>query len=117
MHIASRDTVATKERPGRKAASRATTTFSPMPEFMRTEHTPCSETQYRDFFVHSYNGRQGAMYNELAKQVCSTCPFRFQCAEWAWTNRRRLGRGAGVWGGMDDNDRGVARRKAVRRAA
>lgn len=43
---------------------------------------------------------------EAAKHICSTCPFREPCADWA------IRRGEhGVWGGMDDRQRSAYRRK------
>ncbi|MFB8028316.1 WhiB family transcriptional regulator [Streptomyces sp. NPDC056465] len=50
---------------------------------------------------------------EEAKAVCGTCPVREQCLEWAMEN----GQDAGVWGGMDENERRALKRRRARHQA
>jgi WhiB family redox-sensing transcriptional regulator len=44
---------------------------------------------------------------EAAKTVCRRCPIRPQCLSWALTS----GQDAGVWGGLDENERRRLRRQ------
>ncbi|UUU29173.1 WhiB family transcriptional regulator [Streptomyces sp. CA-210063] len=43
-----------------------------------------------------------------AKRVCARCPVRRQCLNWALGN----GQTAGVWGGMDEEERTELLRRA-----
>jgi WhiB family redox-sensing transcriptional regulator len=45
-----------------------------------------------------------------AKQICSGCPLRKPCAEWATRTLQ-----TGVWGGTDEFERAIARRREARR--
>jgi WhiB family redox-sensing transcriptional regulator len=49
---------------------------------------------------------------ERAKAICAACPVRAQCLEWSLTTCQD----AGVWGGLDEEERREIRR-ARRRAA
>lgn len=44
---------------------------------------------------------------ERAKAICHRCPFIEPCAEWAVRNCEKHG----VWGGLDEDDRGFGGRK------
>ncbi|MEU5658706.1 WhiB family transcriptional regulator [Streptomyces sp. NPDC047737] len=48
---------------------------------------------------------------EEAKAVCRTCPVQERCLDWALEN----GQDAGVWGGMDENERRALKRRRARR--
>jgi WhiB family transcriptional regulator, redox-sensing transcriptional regulator len=50
---------------------------------------------------------------EDAKAVCRACPVQEQCLEWALEK----GQDAGVWGGMDENERRATKRRRSRRQA
>ena len=50
---------------------------------------------------------------ELAKQICGWCPVRAQCLEWAFTQPETHG----VWGGLGQDERAIARRQWLRRRA
>jgi WhiB family redox-sensing transcriptional regulator len=43
---------------------------------------------------------------DRAKQVCALCPVKAHCLEWALQTNQQ----AGVWGGMDEEERRVLRR-------
>lgn len=51
--------------------------------------------------------QQAQVQVEEAKAVCSTCPVRAPCLEYALTAREKQG----VWGGTSDNDRRAIRRQ------
>lgn len=44
---------------------------------------------------------------EAAKAICSTCPVRPDCLEFALTTNQE----AGIWGGLDEEERRKLRRK------
>jgi hypothetical protein len=68
----------------------------------------CRETDPDLFFP---EGRGGAVTTALkqAKKVCGTCPVRALCLDWAVTT----GQTAGVWGGLDEDERLPLRREHV----
>lgn len=47
-----------------------------------------------------------------AKQICSRCPVRQECLEWALETDQR----AGIWGGLSEGERLSLRRRPARRA-
>ena len=47
---------------------------------------------------------------EEAKQVCRGCRVREECLRWALDT----GQDSGVWGGMSEDERRVAKRQGVR---
>ena len=50
---------------------------------------------------------------ERAKRVCASCPVRGECLRWALDTCQD----AGVWGGLDEEERRVIRRQRRRLAA
>ncbi|MGH8906947.1 MAG: WhiB family transcriptional regulator [Egibacteraceae bacterium] len=48
---------------------------------------------------------------ERAKAVCARCPVAAQCLGWAL----ETGQDAGVWGGLDEDERRIIRRSRPRR--
>lgn len=44
-----------------------------------------------------------------AKAVCATCPVAAECLTWAMDN----GQDAGVWGGLDEDERRELKRRAA----
>jgi WhiB family redox-sensing transcriptional regulator len=50
---------------------------------------------------------------EVAKAVCAACPVRTDCLEWALVTCQD----AGVWGGLDEEERREIRRSRRRGAA
>ncbi|OLT13070.1 hypothetical protein BJF79_03935 [Actinomadura sp. CNU-125] len=49
----------------------------------------------------------------VAKEICSWCPVREACLEWAFTQNERHG----VWGALGEEERADARRRWLRRRA
>lgn len=49
---------------------------------------------------------------EEAKQVCHRCPVEDSCREWALTSNQD----SGVWGGMSEDERRLARRRSPYRS-
>lgn len=47
---------------------------------------------------------------EEAKEVCHRCPVRESCLSWALES----GQDAGVWGGLSEDERRAAKRRAAR---
>ena len=47
---------------------------------------------------------------EEAKSVCRRCPVVAQCLQWAVTSDQETG----VWGGMSEDERRAAKRRAAR---
>ncbi len=45
-----------------------------------------------------------------AKEVCARCPVRQECLEWALDNHQS----AGIWGGLDEEERRILRRSRQR---
>jgi WhiB family transcriptional regulator, redox-sensing transcriptional regulator len=89
---------------------RASTNAAPLDTWM--QYGRCRETDPDLFFP---EGRGGAVTNALkqAKKVCGTCPVRALCLDWAVTT----GQTAGVWGGLDEDERLPLRREHVEQRA
>jgi WhiB family transcriptional regulator, redox-sensing transcriptional regulator len=51
-----------------------------------------------------------AVQVEEAKAVCRRCPVVNDCLQWALAS----GQDAGVWGGLDEDERRALRRRGVR---
>jgi WhiB family redox-sensing transcriptional regulator len=51
-----------------------------------------------------------AVQVEEAKAVCRRCPVVNDCLQWALSS----GQDAGVWGGLDEDERRALRRRGVR---
>jgi len=51
-----------------------------------------------------------AVQVEEAKAVCGRCPVVNDCLQWALAS----GQDAGVWGGLDEDERRALRRRGVR---
>lgn len=75
-------------------------------------HAACREEDPDLFFPIGSSG-PALVQAEDAKAVCGACPVRDQCLEWALEN----GQDAGVWGGMDENERRALKRRRSRQQA
>lgn len=49
-------------------------------------------------------------HEDLARRVCSSCPVRTQCRQWALEAGSSL---AGTWGGLSEKERRAVRRKGA----
>lgn len=86
-----------------------------MPNFFTKEKgTPvCTETAPDIFFIDSEEGATPAeVYagRKLAKQICASCPYQVECAEWAIAKHETLG----IWGGLTPRERADIRRARSR---
>ena len=50
-----------------------------------------------------------------AKQICASCPVRLQCLEWRLRSESQ--RDAGIYGGLNEDERILLRRRRIRAAA
>lgn len=51
-----------------------------------------------------------SLATQRAKSICSRCPHKKQCADWATTNKE-----AGIWGGTTEQERRDTRRRTSER--
>ncbi|MEU0137233.1 WhiB family transcriptional regulator [Streptomyces sp. NPDC006296] len=75
-------------------------------------HAACREEDPDLFFPIGSTG-PALVQAEEAKAVCGACTVREQCLEWALEN----GQDAGVWGGLDENERRALKRRRARQQA
>lgn len=54
---------------------------------------------------------EAKVLTQEAKEVCSDCVYKTDCALWALMNPDERG----VWGGMSEEDRRTARRRAIKK--
>jgi WhiB family redox-sensing transcriptional regulator len=78
-------------------------------EWMR--HSACKDEPTELFFPLGIGPAFTEQINE-AKAVCSGCPVRAECLTHAFVKPEKYG----IWGGMAEDDRQPARRKAMRQA-
>ena len=69
----------------------------------------CRDVDPEIFFPIGNSG-PAVLQIEEAKQVCRRCPVMESCLEWALTSNQD----SGVWGGMSEDERRVARRRRSR---
>lgn len=78
------------------------------------EDAGCRGLPVRVFFgVEGESRHQKATREREAKQVCSWCPVRAECLQWALETPEKYG----TWGGLDEDERASERRRRMRRAA
>jgi WhiB family transcriptional regulator, redox-sensing transcriptional regulator len=75
-------------------------------------HAACRDEDPDLFFPIGSTG-PALVQTKEAKAVCGTCPVREQCLDWALDK----GQDSGVWGGLDDSERRVLRRRNARKQA
>lgn len=78
------------------------------PAFLRDGRGACATADPNLFTEVGDRGKRRNLRVAEAKRVCLGCPFRPECAAWALATNQ-----TGVWGGMSDEDRAAARRKAA----
>lgn len=76
------------------------------------EHASCLDQDPDLFFPVGSTGSAVAQADR-AKAVCTTCPVRGECLRWALDTCQD----AGVWGGLDEEERRVIRRQRRRELA
>ena len=57
------------------------------------------------------HGRNGVSGEAKAKAVCTLCPVRVQCLDYALRNSIRHG----IWGGLNEEERARERRRRARK--
>jgi WhiB family redox-sensing transcriptional regulator len=65
----------------------------------------CKDEDPELFFPVGTTGPAAGQLN-AAKAICSQCPVRAECLEWAMAT----GQDAGVWGGLSEDERRALRR-------
>lgn len=85
------------------------------PNFQEFGAAPCSEIDPDAFFsidpVNPSLGNSPVYLMEAeAKAVCSACPYKFRCLEYALKNQDLVG----IWGGTTEQDRKRMKRRARR---
>lgn len=73
-------------------------------------HAVCRDEDPELFFPLGNTGTSLLQIQE-AKAVCRRCPVMEQCADWA----RESGQEHGIWGGLDEDERRLEKRRAARR--
>ncbi|MFE7118528.1 WhiB family transcriptional regulator [Streptomyces sp. NPDC057654] len=71
----------------------------------------CREEEPELFFPIG-NTTPALLQTEEAKDVCRRCPVMEQCRRWALETAEEYG----IWGGLSENERSAARRRAARRS-
>jgi len=69
-------------------------------------HAACAAADTGEFFPIGSSPASSAQAAR-AKAVCSTCPVRLRCLEFAITTNQEYG----IWGGADEDERRVLRRQ------
>ena len=75
------------------------------PNFSDKGNPACAETDPEAFFP-DRNGTISLREIRIAKSICSSCPYKSECLEWALDNRE-----TGIWGGLTEMDRRRIRRE------
>lgn len=71
------------------------------------EQAECLDIDPELFFPIGPTGL-GLQQAHEAKKICRRCPVQQSCLEWALAN----GQQAGIWGGTDEDERRLLRRRA-----
>ena len=74
------------------------------PSFTDKGPAPCSTADPEAFFPERAKGN--APESAMAKAICKSCPYTFECLEWALSHDER-----GIWGGTTDRDRRAMKRQ------
>lgn len=82
------------------------------PNFSEFGPTPCSESDPETFFSEdapegNRSSRGTYRFEKEAKTICSTCPYKLRCLEYALRNPELTG----IWGGTTEVDRAVLKRR------
>jgi WhiB family transcriptional regulator, redox-sensing transcriptional regulator len=65
------------------------------------EEAACQDRPERFADADFYPENRRSPEAKLAKQLCSVCPIRLRCLDWALDNNERFG----IWGGVDPKER------------
>lgn len=77
-----------------------------LPEFKGKGKTPCSKGDPEIFFPDPAD--ENARFKEqVAKDICATCPYVLECLSWALHHPDEQG----IWGGANEKERRSTRRR------
>ena len=79
-------------------------------EYGWRQHAICRDTDPDLFFPIGTTG-QALVQIDRAEEVCSECPVKVDCLEFALETNQD----SGIWGGASEEERRMIRRKAVAR--
>lgn len=97
-----------------RTAPQGTTPLADATQWDWAQDSACRTDDINLFFAADGEGPiERAAREADAKEICSWCPVKAECAEYALTKPERHG----VWGGMGEDERAGVRRRQVRRAA
>ena len=74
------------------------------------DRAACRERDPELFFPVGSSSGAAQVQLAQAKAVCAACPVQRACLDWAMTS----GQEAGVWGGLDEEERRALRRRMAR---
>ena len=77
---------------------------------MEWVHSALCKDEDPELFFPLGNSGPAAFQVQEAKAVCSRCPVRLQCLEWAMATAQD----SGVWGGLSEEERRALRRRGHR---
>lgn len=61
----------------------------------------CGQSDPEAFFPEKHSDEENTRAINSAKQVCSACPVKMDCLNWALTNEEKYG----IWGGLTATER------------
>jgi len=70
------------------------------PKFTGKGNPTCAEVDPEIFFPERGAVTNGALSIKAAKSLCQTCPYTFECLEWALSHSEM-----GIWGGTTERER------------
>jgi WhiB family redox-sensing transcriptional regulator len=76
------------------------------PRFEGRGVPPCATADPAIYFPERTNGFSSTPEFRMAKKICSTCPYRKPCLEWAVENNE-----LGLWAGTTERERRAIRRE------
>lgn len=82
------------------------------PDWKWTTRAACrGEDLFLFFGIDGERGHEKDRREDVAKSICSQCPVRRSCLDFAVSTRQ-----TGVWGGLNEDERASERRRRMRRA-
>ncbi len=74
------------------------------------DRASCRDADPELFFPVGASSGPAQVQITQAKAVCAGCPVRSACLDWAMAS----GQEAGIWGGLDEDERRALRRRRAR---
>lgn len=98
-----------RERTGRVSERRVTVAPEPRPVYPEALCATVPASQ-REWWFANRGSTEGRRQQDAAKTICSQCPEQVRCATWAINHPDEIG----IWGGLTEDERHTARRRAGR---